>query len=86
MTEIKFNEAIAREVNAGIRFGKIKIRRGNSVRIICWNAKGDLPIIGLIDVGNMEHPVSYTREGKSDIRANVTTPTDLVIEVEGGEQ
>ena len=47
MTEIKFNEAIAREVNAGIRFGKIKIRRGNSVRIICWNAKGDLPIIGL---------------------------------------
>lgn len=85
MTEKQFNEAIAREIMAGIQFGNIKTRDGNPVRIVCWNAKGQQPIVGLIDVGGIEMPMKYTAEGKSDTRANVTTNTDLVLETEGGE-
>lgn len=86
MTEIRFNENIAREITAKMMFGNIKTRDGHMVRIICWNAKGQKPIVGLIDLGGMvEMPMKYTKEGKSDTRDNVRTNTDLVIEVEGGE-
>lgn len=85
MTEIKFNENIAREITAKMRFGNIKTREGRQVRIICWNAKGRKPIVGLIDLGGMELPMKYTIDGKTDTRENVRTNTDLVIETEGGE-
>lgn len=85
MTEIRFNENIAREITAKIRFGNIKTRDGHQVRIICWDAKGRKPIVGLIDVDGIELPMKYTGEGKTDTRDNVRTNTDLVIETEGGE-
>ena len=85
MTEIKFDENTAREIMAHVRFGNIKTRDGNPVRIICWNAKGEKPIVGLIDVGDIEIPMKYTAEGKIDTRDYVSMSTDLVIETEGGE-
>jgi hypothetical protein len=85
MTQIKFTEDKAREITARVRFGNIKTRDGNPVRIVCWNAKGQQPIVGLIDFGDFEMPMKYTAEGKSDTRDYVTMNTDLVIETEGGE-
>lgn len=85
MIEQKFNENTAREITANITYGNIKTRDGHPVRIVCWNAKGQQPIVGLIDLGDMEMPMKYTMDGKSDTRPNVRTNTDLVIETEGGE-
>jgi hypothetical protein len=85
MTEKQFSVDAARKITAGAMYGNIKTRDGHSVRIVCWDAKGLQPIVGLIDVGGIEMPMKYTTDGKSDTRANVTTNTDLVIETEGGE-
>jgi hypothetical protein len=84
MTERKFNEDTAREIMAHVRFGRIKTRDGNPVRIICWDAKGEKPIVVLVDVGDIEMPMKYTINGKSDTRDYVSMNTDLVIETEGG--
>jgi len=86
MTEKKFNVALAREINGSIKFGQIKTRDGKPARIICWNAKGNYPIVALVDMGSFETPISYTTDGKNDWRDNVTTNLDLIIETEGGEQ
>lgn len=85
MTEKQFNINTAREINGGIRYGKIKTRSGHPVRVLCWNAKGWKPIVGLIDLGDIELPMKFTKEGKCDTRPNVTTSNDLIVEVEGGE-
>jgi len=85
MTEQKFNVALAREINGSIKFGRIKTRDGKPARIICWDAKGNFPIVALIDIGGYEYPSSYTTDGKSDPRDYVSMNTDLVIETEGGE-
>lgn len=81
----QFNEALAREINGKLRYGKIKTRDGYPVRIVCWNAKGRYPIVGLIDRNGEEVPVRYTYDGKSDYRPNVTTNYDLELHTEGGE-
>lgn len=86
MTEIQFNESAAREITAGVRFGSIKTRDGRQARIVCWDAKGYLPIIALIDMGTHETASCFTNEGRHDVRENVTSNMDLVLEVEGGEQ
>ena len=85
MIEKQFNINIAREINGKVRYGKIKTKNGQPVRIICWNAKGDKPIIALVDYGTFELPAAYTKEGWFDKRPNVISNFDLVIQVEGGE-
>ena len=85
MKQIKFDISIAREVNAGIRFGRVLTKSGHQVRLLVYDVKGLYPIAGLIDRGEFEQPCMWTNDGKSDFRPNVRTPNDLVIEVEGGE-
>ena len=85
MTESKFNESLAREITAKKMYGRIKTRDGYTVRIVCWDAKGWRPIVGLIDLGDIEMPMKFTRDGKCDTRPYVATNNDLVIETEGGE-
>lgn len=85
MIQVAFTEERAKDIKKSKFFGKIKTRDGDPVRILCFNAKGMYPIVGLIDKGADEVPMSYTREGKCDWRPNVTSNYDLVIETEGGE-
>lgn len=85
MIQKQFDEATAREINGGVRYGKIKTRDGHTARIICWNAKGKRPIVALFDIGEMERVARYTVNGRHDERDNVTSNMDLVLEVEGGE-
>lgn len=65
-----------------------RARNGREVRIICTDARGMFPIVGLIDINGGERPVSYLANGRHDIRSNVRTPFDLVLELEeeGGEE
>ena len=85
MIEKAFDEKLAKDIEFGGKFGKIKTRQGFPVRIVCWDTKGPYPITGLIDYGEYELPTTYTNKGKSDYRTNVRTTLDLLIEVEGGE-
>ncbi len=86
MIEVAFNEAIAREIAGGIRFGAIKTRGGFPVRILAWNVKSRYCIAGVVQMGDDECVKQWTADGKADYRRNVTSSLDLVIEVEGGEQ
>ena len=86
MTQKQFNIEEARLISEGKKLGNIKTRDGNPVRIICWDAKGEKPIVGLIDLVDIEISMKYTAEGKSDTRDFVSMNTDLVIETEGGEE
>lgn len=87
MTQVQFNEATAREVTGGVRLGQVKTRDGFDVTIIYWDVESAYPIAGILHHGEKDDVVmQWTREGKRDIRRNVTTNFDLVIETEGGEQ
>jgi hypothetical protein len=86
MIEIQFDLGTAQDIMNGELTGQIKTRDGKSVRIICTDAKGPLPIVGLIDMGDTEFGMKYTLDGKVNVHSNVRTPSDLVIDVEGGEE
>ena len=43
---------------------KVVTRDGRSVRIVCCDAKGGHPVIGLVDRGDYEAPKSFTKDGR----------------------
>ena len=43
---------------------KVVTRNGRSVRIICTDAKGNYPIVALIEEGGYDNALSYTKDGK----------------------
>lgn len=43
---------------------KVVTRDGRNVRIKCTDAKGDRPVIGLIDCKDAEIPMSFTEKGR----------------------
>ena len=44
---------------------KVVTRDGRDVRIICTDKKGTLyPVVGLVDIGNREITLHYTRKGE----------------------
>ena len=67
---------------------KYRARNGREVRIICTDAKGLFPIVGLMDIQGAEQPIRYLVNGRHDCRSNVSTPLDLEFELveKGGEQ
>ncbi len=86
MKTLEFNENTAREVTADCHPGaKIVTRDKRPARVICWNAKGERPIVALVDMGGFEVPYNYNRAGRRDPRENVSTNHDLLIEMPGDE-
>ena len=85
MTQMQFNESVARNIGAGLTFGQIRTRDGFPVRILSYDVKGRYPVAGVVMLGEDEYVRQWTIEGKGDYRPNVRTNYDLVIEVEGGE-
>ena len=43
---------------------KVVTRDGRNVRIKCTDAKGDCPVIGLVDCKDTEVPMSFTEKGR----------------------
>ena len=80
----RFSRSLARDIMAGNLLGRILTRDGRPVRILAWDAMGVRSIVGLIYMGDLDAELSWqwTKRGKSDIRPNVKTPTDLVIELQ----
>ena len=44
---------------------KVVTKEGNSIkRILCTDARGDYPIIALVDCGSIDNALAYTKDGK----------------------
>ena len=43
---------------------KVVTRNGRSARIICTDAKGNYPIVALIEEGGYDNALSYTKDGE----------------------
>ncbi len=78
-TIMDFNLALAREISEGLVSGRIMTRDGYSVRILCWDALGSYPIVGLVNYGSYERAEHYTAKGVSNFSRNRKTDYDLVI-------
>lgn len=61
-----------------IKSKKLTTRDGFPVRIITTDAKGQYPVVGLVDLGDTEYSRQWTAEGKSDFRSYVRTNYDLI--------
>lgn len=85
MKEIAFDGNKAREIKAKVTFGRIRTRDGFPVNILAWNLKSKYPIAGVVELGKEEYVRQWTYDGKADLRPNVRSGFDLVLEVEGGE-
>jgi hypothetical protein len=82
-----YNDKTARRITDGTIKGFIRTRSGKNVRLLCNDANGAYPLVGIIqlELGDVAH--QWTLTGKTDTRPNVTTPHDLVMFVpdeEGG--
>lgn len=80
----KFNAKVASRIMAGRLRGSIRTIDGRPVRILAWDARGMRPIVGLIYMGDIDAELSWqwTMSGRTDLRPNVTSPSDLVIELQ----
>ena len=66
MITIPFEVELTKEIQAGTKPGKIVIRDGRSVRIVCWDMNGEgYPIVGIITNDNGEEWVTrFTKAGQ----------------------
>jgi hypothetical protein len=87
MIEKQFNINEARLIASGEKLGKIKTRDGFPVSILVWDLRPSFPLGGIVHLGDdNDYLREWTATGKSDIRPHVRMQSDLVLEVEGGEQ
>ena len=63
---------------------KVVTRDGRNVRIKCTDAKGDYPIVGLVDWNNTEIPLCFTEKGKIGVNF-CDDPMDLFFDTEKHE-
>ncbi len=88
LTEIPFNVKMARHIKHEVIKGEVRTLEFRKVRLLVFNAKGDFPVVGLVEFGDQEVAMQWTLNGKRDVRNNVTTGHDLLLLVpdeEGGE-
>lgn len=61
---IPFDVERAKRITSGIELGKIVTKDGSNVRIVCFDVKGEAPILGLIDKEDREGFQYYDERGK----------------------
>lgn len=77
--KIPFDVELAKKITNGEVEGKVVTRDGQSVRIVCFDAKQDDPVVALISYDNAERVKSYAKDGI--IFEGGTHPNDLMLEV-----
>jgi len=82
-----YNNATAHRITDGTIKGYIQTRSGNNVRILCDDAKGGFPLIGLVEDELGERPMQWTLKGKYLALRKEPHRHDLVmfVQEEGGE-
>ena len=63
---------------------KVVTRDGRNVRISCTDAKGDCPIVGLVDYNDTEIPLVFTEKGRIGVDF-CDDPMDLFFDSEKHE-
>ena len=63
---------------------KVITRDGRNVRISCTDAKGDCPIVGLVDCNDTEIPLVFTEKGRIGVNC-CDDPMDLFFDSEKHE-
>ena len=68
MITIPFEVELAKEIQAGIKPGKITSRGGRDARIVCWDRKAytNYHIVALLDTPKFELVTSHTETGESN--------------------
>ena len=68
MITIPFDVELAKEIQAGIKPGKITSRGGRDARIVCWDRKAytNYHIVALLDTPKYELVTSHTETGESN--------------------
>ena len=68
MITIPFDVELAKEIQAGIKPGKITSRGGRDARIVCWDRKAytNYHIVALLDTPKFELVTSHTETGESN--------------------
>lgn len=79
---VPFDLQLAKEITNGEVNGRVVNLDGKSVRIICWDRKGDcFPIIGLVDRGYEEEYKRYNVSGEWNPGDETYKNDDLFIEI-----
>ena len=89
LKKVHFSEKTALRIVTGAQEGYIRTRDNHVVRLLCNDANGAYPIVGLIEREFGDVATQWTRQGKHDMRYNVKTPLDLIMfvpEEKGGEK
>lgn len=63
MIKIPFDIELAKKIVNGEIKGRVVTLESLSARIVCWNARGELPIVALISGDDEEYPCKYTEKG-----------------------
>lgn len=79
MISIPFEVELAKEITNGNVDGKVITRDDKSVRILCFDAKQDRPIVALISYDNSELIKSYPKDGI--VFESRTSSNDLLLEI-----
>ena len=82
---VPFEVELAKEITNGTKDGKIVTRRGDNVRIVCWDYKsmsGNYPILALVDEGRQEEAIKYSENGRYNVYGYFSESClDLMIEI-----
>lgn len=76
---VPFEVELAKKITNGEIGGRIVTKRGDDVRIVCFDVKGKAPILGLIDKEDREGFQGYDERGK--IPAYEYNELELMLEI-----
>jgi hypothetical protein len=87
LKKVHFSEKTALRIVNGAQEGYIRTRDNRPVRLLCNDARGEYPIVGLIEMEMGDLVSTWTRSGKHDARRSDRDCADLILFVEeGGEK
>lgn len=85
LVKVPFEVEMAKKITNGEVEGRIVTRRGDNIRIVCWDYKsmsGDYPILALINQGKQEAPIPYSKEGRYNVYGYFSEDClDLMLEI-----
>lgn len=77
---VPFEVELAKEISNGSKEGRVVIRDGRSVRVVCWDAHRDDNIVALVEDSNGEESIyTYVSDGK--LFLNQEHSLDLMLEI-----
>ena len=77
--KVPFDVEMAKRISNGEVDGKIITRDGRNVRVVCWDARGDLCILALLAGKSKDDVGAYPNDGRIFMEGE--SPADLMLEV-----